>query len=218
EAAAREPETGHAAQAIIRLSHAHAGRLVLVALGPLTNVAVALRLDPTLPSRIARLVVMGGAVTCRGNVTPAAEFNVYFDPEAAHIVFEAFERFDLADWEATVAHGLHHDSVVEWLRAGGEVAAFYEAISRKTREWSADRRGDDWHSADGLAMAYALQPDGALEAAERPLAVALEGPHARGATLVDWQRQTGRPDRARILLRYDQARFEGLVRAALGAA
>src|SRR3546814_7018732 len=123
----------------IWLSHEHAGRLVLVALGPLTNVALALKLDPTLPGRIARLVVMGGAVTCRGNITPAAEFNVYFDPEAAHIVFEAFPRFDLADWEATVAHGLHHDSVVEWLRGGGEVAAFSERTSRKTRDRQSTR-------------------------------------------------------------------------------
>jgi purine nucleosidase len=108
--------------------------------------------------------------------------------------------------------------VVQWLRSGGDVAAFYERISRKTREWSADRRGDHWHSADGVAMAYALQPDGALETAERALDVALDGPHSRGATIVDWQRQTGRPDRARILLRYDQARFEALVRGAVGAA
>ncbi len=216
--AARSAEVEHAAQAILRLSHRHAGRLLLVALGPLTNLALALKLDPTLPQRVARLVVMGGAVTGHGNITPAAEFNVYFDPEAAHIVFGAFERFDLADWEATVAHGLHHDSVLAWLGAGGEVAAFYERISRKTREWSADRRGDYWHSADGLAMAYALRPDGAEETVERPLAVALEGAHARGATIVDWQRQAGGPDRARILLRYDQAGFEALVRGALGAA
>src|SRR3546814_16467552 len=120
---------------------------LLVALGPLTNVALALKLDPTLPGRIARLVVMGGAVTCRGNITPAAEFNVYFDPEAAHIVFEAFERFDLADWEATIAHGLPHDRVVEWLRGGGEVAAFSECITAQTRKWSADPRRAHWAPA-----------------------------------------------------------------------
>lgn len=215
--ATRQAEVEHAANAILRLSHQHAGKLLLVALGPLTNLALALKLDPTLPARIARLVVMGGAVTCHGNITSAAEFNVYFDPEAAHIVFEAFARLDLVDWEATIAHGLPHDRVVEWLRAGGDAAAFYEGISRKTREWSVDRRGDHWHSADALAMACALQPEGALESLERPLAVALDGPHSRGATLVDWQRQTGRPDRARILMRYDQVRFEAMVRQALAA-
>ena len=214
-AAQRSAEAEHAALAILRLSHAHAGRLLLVALGPLTNLALALKLDPSLPSRVARLVVMGGAVSAHGNISAAAEFNVAFDPEAAHVVFEAFPAFDLADWEATIAHGLHHPSVVEWLAADSERARFYEAISRKTREWSADRRGDHWHSADGLAMAYALHPDGAEETAERPVAVELAGRLARGATIVDWNRQEGRPDNARILLRYDQGRFETLVREAL---
>src|SRR5690606_581479 len=100
----RSAEDEHAARAILRLSHQHAGRLLLVALGPLTNVALALKLDPTLPERVARLVVMGGAVNGRGNTSAVAEFNIGFDPEAAHIVFEAFGRFDLADWEATLAH------------------------------------------------------------------------------------------------------------------
>src|SRR5690606_31582098 len=126
--ATRGAEPRHAAEAIIELSHRYDGRLLLVALGPLTNVALALRLDPTLPSRVARLVVMGGAVTGRGNITPSAEFNVFFDPEAAHIVFEAFERFDLCDWEATIAHGFLHADVERWLAAPGPVAAFYEAV------------------------------------------------------------------------------------------
>jgi purine nucleosidase len=93
--ATRAAATEHAVQAILRLSHEHAGRLLLVMLGPLTNLALALRLDPTLPERIGRLVVMGGAVTAHGNITPSAEFNVYFDPEAAKIVFEAFPELDL---------------------------------------------------------------------------------------------------------------------------
>ncbi|TWT20253.1 nucleoside hydrolase [Luteimonas marina] len=218
EPASGAPAREHAALAILRLSHAHAGRLLLVALGPLTNVALALKLDPTLPERVARLVVMGGAVTAHGNITPAAEFNVYFDPEAAKIVFEAFPVFDLADWEATLAHGLPHEAVVQWLAADSDRARFYEAISRQTRAWSADRRGDRWFAADALAMAWALAPQGAGEVAERPIEVALAQGPARGATVVDWNRQTGAPDRARILLCYDQAAFEARVRAALAAA
>ncbi|MFT3761214.1 MAG: nucleoside hydrolase [Pseudoxanthomonas sp.] len=216
--AARAAEAEHAAQAILRLSHRHAGELLLVALGPLTNIALALKLDPTLPSRIGRFVVMGGAVSAHGNITAAAEFNVAFDPEAAHVVFEAFPHLDLADWEATIAHGFLHQKAEHWLRADSPRARFYDAISLQTRQWSADRRGDHWHSADALAMAFALRPDGALELAERPVQVETAGGLTRGVTVTDWNRQTGRTDNARILLRYDQARFEGLVEAALAAA
>lgn len=217
EPAARKAEGEHAALAILRLSHEHAGRLLLVALGPLTNIALALKLDPTLPQRVARFVIMGGAVSAHGNITAAAEFNVAFDPEAAHVVFEAFPHFDLADWEATIAHGFHHEKAERWLQAGSPRASFYDRISLQTRKWSADRRGELWHSADALAMAFALQPDGATRLAERPVQVELGGALTRGATVTDWNRQTGRPDNARILLGYDQARFEALVEAALAA-
>lgn len=217
EPAARKAEGEHAALAILRLSHEHAGRLLLVALGPLTNIALALKLDPTLPQRVARFVIMGGAVSAHGNITAAAEFNVAFDPEAAHVVFEAFPHFDLADWEATIAHGFHHEKAERWLQAGSPRAGFYDRISLQTRKWSADRRGELWHSADALAMAYALEPDGATRLAERPVQVELAGALTRGATVTDWNRQTGRPDNARILLGYDQVRFEALVEAALAA-
>ncbi|MDO5505589.1 MAG: nucleoside hydrolase [Pseudoxanthomonas suwonensis] len=207
----------HAANAIVRLAREHSGRLLLVALGPLTNLALALTLDPELPRHVDRLLVMGGAVTVHGNMTPAAEFNIGFDPEAAHIVFRAFARVELCDWEATVAHGLDHRELETWLAVGSERARFYEAISRQTRLWSEDRRGDRWYCADALAMAAALAPDGALEWVERPLAVELAGQHARGATIVDWNRQRGVADNARILRRYDQAAFEQRVRKALAA-
>ena len=215
--ASRTAETEHAALAILRLSHEHAGELLLVALGPLTNIALALKLDPTLPQRIKRFVVMGGAVSAHGNITAAAEFNIAFDPEAAHIVFQGFPHIDLADWEAVIAHGFLHAEAEQWLRADSPRARFYERISLQTRNWSVDRRGDHWHSADALAMAYALQPEGAQELLERPVAVEMAGTLTRGATVVDWNRQGGRPDNATLLIRYDQARFEGLIRVALAA-
>ena len=215
--AARSVEAEHAALAILRLSHKHAGRLLLVALGPLTNIALALKLDPSLPQRIKRFVVMGGAVSAHGNITPAAEFNIAFDPEAAHIVFQSFPHLDLADWEAVIAHGFLHSEAETWLQADSPRARFYEQISRQTRNWSADLRGDRWHSADALAMAYALEPAGALEVTERPIAVELAGTLTRGATVVDWNRQQGQPDNASLLMRYEQGRFEALIQAALAA-
>ena len=215
--AARNADAEHAALALLRLSHEHAGKLLLVALGPLTNIALALQLDPSLPERIGRFVVMGGAVSAHGNITAAAEFNIAFDPEAAHIVFQTFPHIDLADWEAVIAHGFLHDRAEQWLKAGSARADFYERISLQTRNWSADRRGDHWHSADALAMAWALQPEGALEVLERPVAVELAGTLPRGATVVDWNRQQGLPDNVSLLMRYDQARFEGLIQAALAA-
>jgi purine nucleosidase len=218
EPATRRAANEHAALAILRLSHEHAGRLLLVALGPLTNLALALKLDPTLPSRVARCVVMGGAVTAHGNITPAAEFNIAFDPEAAHIVFSAFPKIDLADWEATLAHGLQHADVDRWLTVDSPRARFYDAISRQTRAWAGGRHGDRWHSADSLAMAYALLPEHAQVTVERPLAVETEGRHFRGATIIDWRREGGQPDNVRILMRYDQARFEAQIEAALAAA
>ena len=215
--ATRSAETEHAALAILRLSHQHAGKLVLVALGPLTNLALALKLDPTLPQRLARCVIMGGSVTAHGNITPAAEFNIAFDPEAAHIVCNGFPHFELADWEAVLAHGFMHDDADLWLAAASPRARFYADISAHTRAWSKAGRGERWHAADALAMALVLRPEWALESLDRPLAVEMAGVHTRGATVVDWNRQTGQPDNASILMRYDQARFEEMIQQALAA-
>ncbi|AKU50809.1 nucleoside hydrolase [Xanthomonas arboricola pv. juglandis] len=215
--AKRIAETEHAALAILRLSHEYAGELLLVALGPLTNLALALTLDPTLPQRVARLVVMGGALTGHGNITAAAEFNIGFDPEAAHIVFRGFPQFDVADWEATIAHGLLHRDVEQWLAADSAQARFYEEISRKPRLWSEDSRGEHWYAADALAMAFALHPEGAQRLEQRPVHIELAGTHTRGMTLVDWERRDGNPDNANLLLDYDRPQFFGLVAAALAA-
>jgi purine nucleosidase len=214
--ARRQPESEHAALAMIRLSHQHAGELTLVTLGPMTNLALALRLDPSLPARVKRLVVMGGAVTGQGNTLVPTEFNIGFDPEAAHVALSAFERYELVDWEAVIRHGFGRARFEQWLDAGDHRASFYAAISRQTRDWSADRRGERWLCADALAMAQVLEPShGELD--WRPLEVETAGRASRGATLVDWQRRSGRPDSAGILAHYDQGRFEAMARSALGA-
>ena len=87
---AEPAHAAHAVDAIVGAAHAHPARLILVATGPLTNIALAVMREPELPRLLKRFVIMGGAYREPGNVTPCAEFNIWHDPEAARIVFRAF--------------------------------------------------------------------------------------------------------------------------------
>jgi purine nucleosidase len=214
-----QAQAEHAALAMLRVSREHAGDITFVMLGPLTNLALALKLDPGLPRRVSRLVVMGGAVTGRGNIERLpVEFNLGFDPEAAHIVFSAWPGLELVDWEATLAHALSMARFDAWLAAGDRRARWYAAISRKTRSFMAStpHRGH-WVAADALAMAVALEPGGVTDWVERPVAIELAGTLTRGATVVDWDRRGGAADPVRIARRFDPLRFEARLAAALGA-
>lgn len=207
-----------AALALLRLTRERPGELTLVALGPLTNLALALRLDPQLPQRVARLVVMGGAVTGHGNTGRVpAEFNIGFDPEAAHVVFEAFPQFDLVDWEATLRCAFDNDEFDRWLAAGDKRADFFGKIIGAARRYNAANDRYGVIAADALAMAVALDPSIILRNETRAVAVELDGRLTRGATVVDWADRLGLPARARIVLEVDQGRFAAMVQRALGA-
>lgn len=216
--ASRLPCEEHAAAAIVRLARERPGELTLVALAPLTNIALALRLDPGLPDRIARLVVMGGAVTGRGNTDRVpAEFNIGFDPEAAHIVFSSWPRIDLVDWEACLRHTLDFERFEAMIGAGDARAAFYAAISRKARAFNRKRGRPGVVAADALAMAVALEPGLILRAEAHHVGIELAGALTRGATVVDWEDRLGRAANARIVREIDQAGFEAMVTSALGS-
>jgi purine nucleosidase len=211
------PNAESAALALLRLTRERPGELTLVALGPLTNLALALRLDPELPKRVARLVVMGGAVTGHGNTGKVpAEFNIGFDPEAAHIVFEAFPAFDLVDWEATVRHAFDNDEFDQWLAAGDQRAEFFGQIIGAARRYNAEHDRAGLIAADALAMAVALDSSIVLRSEKRAVAIELDGRLTRGATVVDWAGRLGRPAQANVVLEVDQGRFADMVRRALG--
>ena len=90
-------EKMHAVDAIIETIEANPG-LVLVTLGPLTNIALAVSKKPGIAAKVSRCVVMGGAPCCEGNVTPAAEYNIWVDPEAAQIVMRSGLPVELIGW------------------------------------------------------------------------------------------------------------------------
>lgn len=216
----RAPSTVHAVDAILAASRRHAGELTLVCLGPLTNLAVALMIDPTLPSRVPRLVVMGGAVDGRGNTERIkAEFNIGFDPEAADVVFRRWPRLELVDWEATMAHGIPFDRLEDWLAAPTPAARLMRAIAEKRHAWvRAHRSATHSHLADPLAMAVVLEPSLVIDSADRAVSIALVGEQTRGMTVVDWDGRTGAPANVRIARRIDRSGFERRVERALRAA
>ncbi|KAI8919351.1 Inosine/uridine-preferring nucleoside hydrolase domain-containing protein [Powellomyces hirtus] len=108
-------QPGHAANALMNMVNERPGVYTLVALGPLTNLAIAITLDPTFLTKVKTVVIMGGCLFAKGNSNRAAEFNIHCDPEAAHIVFhsasqlskpeEAPPKLTLVTWELTVEHG-----------------------------------------------------------------------------------------------------------------
>lgn len=206
-----------AALALLRLTRERPGQLTLVALAPLTNLALALRLDPGLPARVARLVVMGGAVTGHGNTGKApAEFNAGFDPEAAHVVFESFPQFELVDWEVSLRHAFDEAQFDQWLRAGDRRADFYGRITSTARSCNRQHALRGVVVADALAMAVAIDPSIVTRSQTCAVMIELDGHLTRGATVVDWAGRLGRPAQAKIVLEIDQARFDAMVQRALG--
>ncbi|BDZ47685.1 nucleoside hydrolase [Naasia aerilata] len=117
-----------ALQLIDDLSCAHAGRLRILATGAFTNLALAVRADPTLVGRIADVVVMGGAAEVPGNMTPAAEANIAHDPEGAAVVLSAGWPIAMVPLDVTTTELLTEEHV-ERLTASGEVGRFVAAIS-----------------------------------------------------------------------------------------
>jgi purine nucleosidase len=218
-ASTRAVETLHASVALIERTRAAPGALTLVCLGPLTNLALALKLDPELPSRIARLIVMGGAVTGRGN-TPnvGAEFNFFADPEAAFVICRDWPALTLVDWELVVRNAIPAKRVALLRAIDTERGRFFRAISEKVIDFVRSARGEDaLASADPLAMAVALEPQIVTARESHAVEIQLGAGFGRGQSLVDWNDVSGRPRNVEIVTAVDTARFHALLEAGLRA-
>lgn len=216
-----QAETEHAANALVKMVNDSPNELTLAAIGPLTNVALALQLDPTLPQKLKRFVVMGGAVNGHGNTSSVgAEFNIYFDPEAAHIVFNAWAAaglvIDVIDWEVTMRHCYSEESLSRWLAMETPKADFFKKISANGRKRTFEYFGrKTMFAADPLALAVLLEPDIVTQAEQHYLAVALNDSVSRGQTVVDWRDRLKRPANANIVLAVDDDRFHALMEQGL---
>jgi purine nucleosidase len=202
----------HGVDFLIETLHtADAGTITLCALGPLTNIAMALVKAPEVANKIRELVTMGGACFELGNVTPAAEFNIYVDPHAAAIVFDSGIPITMIPLDVThqVLSTPPRLAALGALgnRCGPAVAALLTSFERNRRaEFGSRSRA----LHDPSVIAYLLRPD-FYQGREANVAVETQSPLTIGMTVVDWWGVTGRKVNARFMNEVDADGFYDLL-------
>lgn len=208
----RRPETEPACAALARIAREHPGEVDVVAIGPLTNIALATTLDPEFPRHVRRLYVMGGCNNGRGNITPAAEYNFYVDPEAARRVFEAGFEITLVDWRLSVEQGFFTPDEVAGIAAlDTPIARFFVTANRPTLEFDMAHGVPGSTHCDSLTMAVALHPELVVSAGAAEVRVETQGELTRGYSMVDLTTE-GRAVNARVVTAVDRERFYAYVR------
>ncbi len=182
----RFPAPGHAVDALIATVEENPG-IELITLGPLTNLALALNRLPALARSISRLVVMGGAPCCEGNVTPAAEFNIWVDPEAARTVFASGAPIEMIGWHLARFDAVLNESDIEdVLGLGtplGEFAIRANSVAAMGYYRQTAQKGISL--PDPVAMAVLLDPALKLEVSRHFVAIECSSDLTRGMTVVD---------------------------------
>jgi purine nucleosidase len=225
----RSPEEQHAVDAIVSAIRSNPG-LLLVTLGPLTNIALALAQAPDIVRNVGRCVVMGGAPCCEGNVTPAAEYNIWVDPEAARIVFHSGLPIELVGWQLCRGAAVIAPGDIRFLcDMGTELSRFALDCNSTARKAFLEQTGVDGISLpDPVAMSIALDPSIGCESSRHYVEIETSSELTRGMTVVDrlgvaadernrtiWAEFLDQPPNAKVYWAIDAPRWKQALYAAL---
>ncbi|XP_023276022.1 inosine-uridine preferring nucleoside hydrolase-like [Seriola lalandi dorsalis] len=208
-----------AVQAMIKIVNQNPGEVTLVATAPLTNLAVAVQLDPNFPKKLKALYLMGGNINSRGNTTACGEFNFVADPEAAYVVLDRYTcPTYIASWEFSCRNSLPWSFYDQWLAQNTEKAEFFKKISNLTvtKARSAEYQketteGKGFNSCDTYAIAAAIDPTIITESEEIAVTVELEGKYTRGMMVLDYIEQMKKKHKAVIIKKVDLEKFKQML-------
>lgn len=203
---------GHAVDFIIHTLRRHApGTVTLAALGPLTNIGAAFRKAPDIVERVQEIVMMGGAYFEVGNITPAAEFNIYVDPEAAEIVFKSGVPLTVMPLDVTHM-ALATKPRIEAFRALGSKAGTFAAEMLDFFErFDMEKYGFDGGPLhDPCVIAYLIRPD-LFSGRHVNVEIEVQSDLTRGMTVADWWRVTNRAPNAMFMDQVDADGFFSLL-------
>ena len=216
ELSGRQPAEGHGVQVILDTVNAHAGDIDLVTLGPLTNVAVALTMDPTLTSKINHCYIMGGTSDNFGNVTAVAEYNIWADPESARIVFESGMQITMIGWDISRKYAVIEEADVTSIKAfNTPLADFCVDIQGTVLELVTTELGlSGFDLPDPIAMAVALDNTVIVESDTYAVTVDTSTGPSRGQTLIDHSHRSGERN-TRVVTVANRQRFIELLHASV---
>lgn len=186
------------------------GSIELICLGPLTNVALALKLEPRIAERFKKVYFMGCSVKAVGNITSTAEFNVYADAEAASICFKMLNDIVIIDWEATLQH-----MVTKEFWTTNFKDCFIGRVSNTVFTKSLEAY-KNFPIPDALAMAVMISPDCVKESVLKSIEVELQEGLCRGMTIVHWRDEKPEVKKHTIVQKVDMNKFRELLQRCKG--
>jgi purine nucleosidase len=203
---AKLPEPGsrpivqHGCDFLIEQIMSNPGEITLVAIGPLTNVALAVREEPRFAQAVKEVFIMGGALRHEGNTTPLAEFNTYVDPHAAHIVYHSGMPITLTPLDVTYQCVLLAEDVARLQKIDSPIPNFIADATRFYMEFHDEFQGiQGCVINDPLTLALTFAPD-LCDYEEYYVDVDLSGGVSLGKTFADFYRMTGKPANMRVAL------------------
>lgn len=212
------PQQCNAVELIAKTLRESAEPVTIVATGPLTNIALLLTSHAELQSKIARIVIMGGAAGL-GNWTPAAEFNIYVDPEAAEIVFQSGLPIVMAGLDVTHRAQIMSEDIERFRQLGNPVAAVVADLLdffmeyHKQEKWGF--QGAPLH--DPCTIAWLIKPS-MFTCVERWVGVETQGKYTQGMTVVDYYSLTNNAPNTTVMMDIDRQAFVDLLVERVGTA
>lgn len=206
----QKPETGHAVDFIIEKVKSSPGEITLLAIAPLTNIAMAIKKDPTIVKDIPHIYIMGGTNNSLGNITAAAEYNFWVDPEAARIVLHSGIPITMVGWDMCTKYSVmddeDHQEIEQLSTAGSE---FFIKINRVVKQFNKKvHRLNGTTHPDALLVAIAANENLMTASNYYYVDVETKGEITRGYSMVDINNRSGKKTNVRVCEAVDRDKFK----------
>lgn len=210
EKAKQRAENKHAVDFIIETVKANPGEIELIAIAPLTNIAMAIKRDPSIVNDLKHLWIMGGINNSIGNISAVAEYNFYTDPEAVKIVLHSGIPMTMVTWDMCLAHAVMYEEDIEDIKKLGTSGSnFFLDVNMHVKDFEYAKRGVNGITCpDSVTVAIAADENLMTKSTEYYVDIETTGEITRGYNLVDVENDLGKETNVRVCEKIDTEGFK----------